>query len=425
MSQALKNVEEVLGVHGGFVVCGHMPNPLKSASFQIQGGLGQSVRLDPQAETIPIAVHYDFRTRRVASWLMLSNRTSPGRWFYFHDLHSVAYCDGGGARALDLETGGFYPSEGADVSIASRARIAIDRGGMDPHRALPANSFPGQTSWREFDRKTGRLGLRNIPPWSEAIIPISDGEPVLRDASIVDVQFAGEILAVHAVLDRRRDRRILLIRGPRPQITREIVPHEHYPPMYLSADGKYLAVKTNHHEVSVFATDSGAEALAIMEAGGCHSNVEITTGQQWLLISFGKCQHMFRWDGKTITHGYARADADEFLNRALGGITVKRKSIATRLNSITGCDPARFKSYPGYTTTTAVTLNAIVDHFGQVAVLSQTGDRLIALIAVHRNKAAIWLPDGTRWGEPELAGESSPGASERIARVLKDAEAAT
>lgn len=420
--QVLKSIEDVLGVHHGFVVCGSIPNPAKGASFQFQGGLSQPFRPDPAADSIPIVVHYDFRTRRAVSRVMMPSRTPPARWVYFPNLNSIAYFDGSGGKALDLETGGTYPSDGNDLSLTLRARAALSQAGTHPFRILPEKTLAGQAAWRNFDRHSGTLDIWGISAFADPIVPRSDGEAVLRNASIVDVQYSGDTLAIHAMPEERRDRRVFLIRGPDARIVRELVPHEHYPPMHLSADGRLIALKTNHHEVSVFATDSGSEAVAIMEAGGCHSNVEITTGPRWLLVSFGKCQHLFDWNEHALRHVYARAEAESFLQEALSGQAMKRKRHVARSNRVMASDPTRFKSFPGYETAGATPMKPVLDQFGHVALLSEAGDRLLAVIGVRRNKSAIWLPDGTRWGDPELAGPPTPGASERIARALKEAE---
>ncbi len=89
---------------------------------------------------------------------------------------------------------------------------------------------------------------------------------------------------------------------------------------------------------------------------------------------------------------------------------------------MTSSDPTRFKTFAGHAAgENPRWVRFVVDQFGHVIVLGADGKSLAAVFAIRRNKAAIWLPDGTRWGNPELAGPTTPGADECIARNLKAA----
>ena len=67
----------------------------------------------------------------------------------------------------------------------------------------------------------------------------------------------------------------------------------------------------------------------------------------------------------------------------------------------------------------------MVNTFGQVALLD-ADERLLAMFVAFRGQVAAWMPDGTRLGpchgpSPLIDGPATPGAAERIGRVLKEA----
>jgi hypothetical protein len=66
-------------------------------------------------------------------------------------------------------------------------------------------------------------------------------------------------------------------------------------------------------------------------------------------------------------------------------------------------------------------LSFVLDRFGQVAVLDQ-GRKLVAMFIAFRDRAAAWLPDGTRQGSPALSlGPATPDAARKIGEALLNA----
>jgi hypothetical protein len=66
-------------------------------------------------------------------------------------------------------------------------------------------------------------------------------------------------------------------------------------------------------------------------------------------------------------------------------------------------------------------ITAVVDRFGQVALLDQ-GQKLVCMFFAFRDRFAAWMPDGTRFGPVSLTGRSpTNGAPEKIGRALLDA----
>src|SRR5262249_54776447 len=67
-------------------------------------------------------------------------------------------------------------------------------------------------------------------------------------------------------------------------------------------------------------------------------------------------------------------------------------------------------------------LQILIDRYNHLAVLERGGG-LLCMFYVNRDEAAAWMPDGTCLGARRLiGGEATPGAAEKIARVLHAAE---
>src|SRR5947209_6838925 len=82
------------------------------------------------------------------------------------------------------------------------------------------------------------------------------------------------------------------------------------------------------------------------------------------------------------------------------------------LSPLTRYDAGRFlKRAAGH-------LRVEVDRFGHVVVLDAAGERLVAMFWFRRDKAAAWLPDGTRWGAAQIIGSPSPDAATKVAQAL-------
>jgi hypothetical protein len=75
----------------------------------------------------------------------------------------------------------------------------------------------------------------------------------------------------------------------------------------------------------------------------------------------------------------------------------------------------------------AVTFNltAVVDRFGQIALLNRDG-ALVCMFFAFRRTLVAWMPDGTYFSPAERLGRPpTRDAQERIGAALRDAEAAS
>src|SRR5262249_33786017 len=145
----------------------------------------------------------------------------------------------------------------------------------------------------------------------------------------------------------------------------------------------------------------------------CHTNVEVELGADWLAVRIGQIGHLFRWRSGELNHV---TEADE---RFLGIITMmgdmRTASKPGELSPLTRYDSGRFLKRA------ADQLRVEVDRFGHVVVLDAAGERMIAIFWIRRDKAAAWLPDGTRWGAPEIVGTPSPNAAAKFGEALRGA----
>ena len=71
------------------------------------------------------------------------------------------------------------------------------------------------------------------------------------------------------------------------------------------------------------------------------------------------------------------------------------------------------------------TLRILIDRYNHIVVFDSRGN-LVCIFYVIRDEAAALLVDGTWWGSRRLIGrDAAPGAAERFARALLEAEGAT
>ena len=129
---------------------------------------------------------------------------------------------------------------------------------------------------------------------------------------------------------------------------------------------------------------------------------------------------VIRWDGDRLDARYARASRGVALGKLVGDenlLTGLVELTRDGLPELARYDPQRFVA--GATQS----LVAVLDRFGQVAVFDRA-QRLVAMFLAYKGQVAAWLPDGTRYGPPGVTGgPPTPGGPQRIARVLRQAEA--
>jgi hypothetical protein len=397
-NQVLREVDAVLGVAGGFVVCG------KLLQSEERGG----------RETInlrPVAFHYDMKSRRVSAHTMPEREPQSADWFAFPDLHAIACKTARETWGLDLATGAGFPAPGADR--ASRAGRAVERArqrsAAAPH-VIAEGDTQGEDTWYHFDHQRGEVSVFS-PDGVEAeqLCPLRDGRPALVDAELDGVQMAGDIVAVLAAAGEGS--RLYVLRCRDGGTVREFDMPERDGVFRLSDDGVLIARHARRNEVMIHDTRDGVPR-GVMFAGRCHTNIEVELGADWLAVRIGELGHLFRWRSDELQH--LTPANEHYLDAMLAVGVTTTGSKPAELSPLTRYDWGRFLKRA------AGRLRVEVDRFGHVVVLDAAGERLVAVFWFRRDKAAAWLPDGTRWGAPEIIGTPSPDAGARVARALRN-----
>ncbi|MFO0826497.1 MAG: hypothetical protein U0792_25820, partial [Gemmataceae bacterium] len=396
----LRQVDAILGVNGGVVVCGRMAAERTPDSEKMQ----------------QVAAHYDRATRSVTlHWL--GPALFNARWSAYPDLHSIAVrAETVTGCALDLGTGGRYPTlSGSSAELVSRARIAWDRsskGDTPPHTVLivHTDSVSRDLSGRpHLFLPRNQLQVVNAnPPWSTAE-PRSDGKPLLDGANIHSAQLAGSVLAVAHVKDS--ERRLLLFRGPDGNVLGE-VSHPVRNPFTLSADGRFLARRDATRAVVVSATSDVSRPLATASHAALHNGLDIRLDAEpfRLTIAIGTFAHTFRVQSGELRYSLALGwdNAPEPKQR-VGALHRPWGPVAY--------DPGRFPHTEGLM---SLPWCAVLDRLGQVLLFAK--QELVAVFLVRRDRAAAWLPGGVFWGTPALiGGPATPDADKRIGRAIEAA----
>jgi hypothetical protein len=423
----LKQVDAVLGVTGGVVVCGRMKWS-RSVTFTSNAGtLPEGVVLtsavsDPAAPVrmlnadLFVAAHYDRSTRRVVlHWLGLA--ADGAEWSAYPDLQCVAVRTSvADSRvlgvALDLETFGRFPVK-SDAGPVSRARLAWDRAaksGSSPH-VLPVQSGSAPSDAVAIDGPylklmVNALYVRQARPSWRIFEPQRDGKPLLDGATIYRSQLAGNVLAVG--LSSSNQRQLVLFRGPNGDVLGEL-PYDHRDgPFALSADGRLLA-RRRPRDVEVTETANPAAVVATVPHAALHNWfwLWLSADPFYLTLRIGAFEHRFRLADGQLDHALVR-DREW-----------KAKPTAVPLcPPAADYDPARF---PPGGEVAAGPWRMALDRLGQAVLYSRAGE-LIAAFLIRRERAAAWIPSGVYWGDPALiGGPPTPEAELKIGRAIQAA----
>jgi hypothetical protein len=406
--EVLTQVEAVLGVTGGFVVCGRVQDRLAAA-------------------------HYDF-TRRSAKVYVLgpaasgpSNKAAPWQWYYFPELHSVVVRERALARAVDLDTGGQCPVSNSSDALALTARACqacseAFKFAVPPPR-LNVLQTPPKPKWRKpliyLEQKTGKLVVEGDTWAWLPFTPLADGLPMLKDQRLLDAKWRGTTLAALVTsAGKGLSPRLRLFRGP------EGVPLAEYAHVRedwgftLSSEGQQLARQTGNRQVEI--RDLRRGSVWRMRKGKYHNNLIVGLGNQKMTIQLGEWTHFVRWDGQDTPLRRKPGNCDwatlqEFLGQDWPAIN-RPEHLVSRLPLDASWDKQRFIAKVDNAEVTV-----LVDSFGQLAVFNRV-TQLIAMFFVLREQIAAWLPDGTRYGPASITGgPETPDALTRIADALRKA----
>jgi hypothetical protein len=428
----LKQVDAVLGVTGGVVVCGRVKFTSDNTIYSAAGpSAGFTLIVDPCAPVVAsgasddpppapqpggeqfVAAHYDRVTRRVAVH-RLGPAFDGARWCAFPELHSVVVrvpSTGNVGSALDLDTFGRCPGSGDDA-LVSRARPAWQRAWAGGAAPFP---LPVETRWTNavspgsgpvLYLKENRIEVRKANPSWESFEPQRDGKPLLAGTSIERAVLAGNVLALS--LNRMRERALVLFRGPDGAVLGECNLYPPGGPFALSADGRRLARRRGPREVAASDTADFAAPPVVAVRAGLHNavNVHLRADPFSLTVWIGGFTHLFLVAGGRLHHQ---------LDRIRIGPAAETQEWADR----PAYDPARF---PAGGAVGAGPWSAVADRLGQVVVFRGTPDPVAAFV-IRREKAAAWGAGGCYWGDPALIGGSpTPDAAAVIGRQLSDGE---
>jgi hypothetical protein len=174
----------------------------------------------------------------------------------------------------------------------------------------------------------------------------------------------------------------------------------------LADDGNWLAVQTANFETRILDLNGGSAVATPILPGRVHTNlhVEVAADGAVLHVAIGQFGHRFEWGTGELHHMCGKP-------RDLA----RRGPAPPELPRLAQYDPRRFLARP------LRRMQVATDRLGHVLVFDRAGERLAAMFGVRRERAAAWLPDGTRWGAEEIGGTPSPGAAQRVAEALRAA----
>jgi hypothetical protein len=392
----LFDVDVVLGVAGGFVL-----------------GL--------RARNHLLAAHYDFGRRRCRVHSLGPADQTAWEWYYFRAQHAVVLRERGLCRGVDLTTGESYDGPWARAGHSSRVRHACQAAQaylLAPPEVYVAATGPppeGRGPTVHLDRQTGKVTLTGVTPAWAPFTPMADGLPMLRDCEILQAQLQGNTLGL---LVRGAFRCLRLFRGPAGRPLGEYPLEYHRSGFALGNEGRRVAWWTAPCEVVVRDTaGEGKPPLLATRAGRCHQGLQVELGENWLTVRIDRLTHLFRWDRGPLEHTRTNLAPTALQRTGLlpagGASTRVAASKDGARPDLVRYDPFRFvaAAWAG--------LYAVLDVFGHVSVFDRSGC-LVCMFFVFREHAAIWMPDGTRYGPAALGGDSAtPGALEKLGRALR------
>jgi hypothetical protein len=401
--QVLREVAQIVGVAGGFVVAGTIGGQL-------------------------FAFHYDWQ-RHHCRMHLIGVRRHLEPWWYERHWHSVivpsplnpTVIDLSGENAISLDVS---PSEPAPRAAQVHQDLG-NRWGDYPWLWISGREPDGElpTAPCAFvDAATGQVHL-NVPrSRGFRFTPQTDGQPALLGYVALKACFRNQTLAVLVTAERKKHAdctRLCLYRLPHGQALCEFVQGKALENKYaLSADGQLLARQVGTCQVEVRATHSASGPRLVTPMGGFHTRVSVTLGECWLLWQAHVHNYLIRWDRGQLVLSYGRGNSDTFLQRELAHTSLFPDGEPARPNRLPpglAYDPERFIAAAWSN------LVAVVDLYGQVYFVNQAS-QLICQFFPYQQRIAAWLPDGTCYGPKVLLGRTAtPGALERIGKVLFEA----
>jgi hypothetical protein len=386
--QVFTEIGQVLGVPGGFVVCGST------------------------AGLVLVAAHYDLANRAVKVYEFPAPAGSLAggvEWRYVRRKHLLTLRIGERLFCVSLHTGK------RDETVS----CLTERSGCPSlkSRLAPLLLEDGVEAVLVLDQKTGALSIPDAPAWRE-FVPLSDGRPALVGHTLMRAECHRDVLAALFV-GPPHNKQVWLFRGPEGRTVATFPVAYDRDGFTLSSDGGLLAVQRGACQLEVRGTDAGAnDVRCVSPVGRFHNNVVVELGDGWLAVAIDRTVHLVRWDSGRLERSLLSGDLRTVLREAFSQSRVSaqgRRAAPGPPPPWLKYDPVRFRlSAWGE-------LVAVVDAYGEVFLFERTGELVCSFFAF-RQQLAAWAPDGTRFGaEALLGGPPTPEADRILGRALRRA----
>ncbi len=415
----LKQVNAILPVTGGVVICGtmmlgnqYLEDVPAATSITMTTGkmVAEASATIPSLESqsasshFHVAAHYDLTTRTLRLFVF-DPCAGQAVWEAHPDLHCVVLRSGAGRcpLALDLSSAKLsYPFEWTGRTRQARARTMNLAAG--PKTVQILTDIATLKKVEPFLNFVGNsLRIYADSQW-ELFEPTEDDKPLLAGAIVSAAQLAGTVLAM--AITKGSETELRLYRGPDPTAL-GVVPLHGNPKLFtLSHDGSKLAWLRSKREVALAETDRLPHVVEKFAHAALHGQfeVECKAAPFLLEIRVGSYQHSIGIGIEGLWYGFSTK------KNAQTGRMPQSASLPNRYGS------TRFQVIAG---TEQSTYRVIFDRFGQLLLLNSTNDLLVAFL-VRRDKIAAWTPAGGFWGSPDLIGGApTPGADKAIALAIR------
>ncbi len=428
---------EVIGVVGGFVLaCRH-----RSQLF---------------------LAHYELARRTCMVHFLAARELRSVQLFYSRDLHCIVFTNRERSAAVgwDLATRLVYCREqGGPASRAKQAVLRLITGELLERGRMLAIASSAEALARaagdvagmcHVEPVTGMVRLQGRVPGSTSFVPLADGRPLLKGAHLSGAQLAHGLLALR--VKRNGDPLAFVFRGPDWKVRGEYMlarPGQRVQQLLVSLDGRWLGLLRSDQRVETQDVVGPGPGLTT-RAGGFSGDPHLFVGERYLLLSVGMRRqfwHLLDWQSGTLQYTYEHcvqghvSQPDKFTQPALRACLGRSRpllALRDRVPEGFSYDPQRFVAgltllqdmhvQPGVVidVSASVPVRSMLlfaqDRYGQVAILDGRGT-LACMVMAFRERLAVWLPDGTRYGTTLLSTEkATPGAREKIAQALLAAE---
>ncbi len=309
--------------------------------------------------------------------------------------------------ALDLETRGMVTDQvSTETELTTRARQAFQQEHFEQTQHFSVQTVTSGSSSVQaatdanllaiLHADCGRLDLVGHPPLS--VQPSREGTYFWEGATLIQVLEADKILAV---VWRARGQRLqqltLLETTTGRMLTTLPMGNDDPPQVELSPDGQRLAYLQRSTRVVVLDPQEPATPLLVTEPARVHGQHRLIyhfspDGQQEAFdLHFGRCQWSVQRQGTVMSVGRGSPTLEGTMIRN----TLTRDWVVIQNRRLQ------------------------IDPFGQLTVLDAASKQVVCMMIGQGQGLAIWLPDGTRYGSPNLlGGPPTPGALDRIGRTL-------